>query len=225
VLGFAVLVAGLAVLAALWHWTPLGRWVAAGELAAWITAVGDSPWAFPAVAALFLAGTLLTVPLTLLIVATALAFGPWLGFAYAFGASLVAVAATYALGALAGRRAVRALAGTRLNRVSRWLARRGIPAVAAVRIVPVAPFIVINLVAGAVHIRFRDFLIGSALGMVPGTLAITVFADSLLAAVLRPDWANLAVLGAVTATIVAFALLLRRWLRGRFRRRRRHGGK
>lgn len=211
-LGFAVLVAALAGLAAAWHWSPLAAWLAPADLARWIAPVRDSPWAFPAVAALFLAATLVTVPVTVLIVATALTFGPWLGFAYAFGASLVALTATYGVGALAGRRAVRNLAGTRLNRISRWLASRGIPAIAAVRIVPVAPFTVINVVAGAVRIPFRHFFVGSALGLIPGTLAIAVFADSLLAVLLRPDWANLGVLAGVSAVIVAAALVLRHWL-------------
>jgi phosphatidylserine/phosphatidylglycerophosphate/cardiolipin synthase-like enzyme/uncharacterized membrane protein YdjX (TVP38/TMEM64 family) len=222
VLGFAALVAALAALAAAWHWTPLAGWVRVAELAAWLEAARGSPWTFPAVAALFLVGSLLTLPVTVMIAATALAFGPLWGFAFAFGASLVALAANYALGALAGRRAVRSLAGTRLNRVRRWLARRGIPAIAAVRLFPVAPFTVINVVAGAVRIPFRDFFVGSALGMIPGTLAITVFADRVLAVLLAPDWANLAVLGGVSAAIVAAALILRRWLRGRLPRRARN---
>jgi phosphatidylserine/phosphatidylglycerophosphate/cardiolipin synthase-like enzyme/uncharacterized membrane protein YdjX (TVP38/TMEM64 family) len=225
VLGFAGLVGGLAVLAAAWHWTPLAEWARAPELAARLEAARGSPWAFPAVAALFLVGSLLTLPVTLMIAATALAFGPLRGFALAFGACLVALAATYALGAVTGRRAVRALAGSRLNRISRWLARRGVPAIAAVRVFPVAPFTVINVVAGAVRIPFRDFFFGSALGMIPGTLAITVLADSVLEVLLAPDWASLVTLAAVAGTIVAGALVLRRWLRGRLRRKAADAGK
>jgi len=81
------------------------------------------------------------------------------------------------------------------------------------------------VVAGAVRLPFRDFFFGSALGMLPGTLAITVFADSLLAVVLRPGWGSLASLAAVGAAIVGAALLLRRWLVGRMRRKGdRNGG-
>jgi uncharacterized membrane protein YdjX (TVP38/TMEM64 family) len=115
---------------------------------------------------------------------------------------------------------VRSLAGTRLNRVSRWLARRGLPAIITVRIVPVAPFIVTNMVAGAVNLPYHSFLLGSAIGMVPGTLAIIVFADRLLAAVLAPDPESLGVLAGVTVVIVAATLVLRRLLRKRVRRRR-----
>jgi uncharacterized membrane protein YdjX (TVP38/TMEM64 family) len=41
-----------------------------------------------------------------------------------------------------------------------------------VRIVPVAPFTVINIVAGASHIKFRDYFWGTLLGMFPGILAL-----------------------------------------------------
>ncbi|MEF8793281.1 VTT domain-containing protein [Thiohalorhabdus sp.] len=214
-LRFAGLVAMLALLAAGWQWTPLDPWLEAEELARWIQGVRGSPWSFPVVAALFVVATLLAVPVTVLIVATSLTFGPGQGFAYAYGATLIALSAAYVAGALLGRRAVRNLAGTRLNRVSQWLARRGLPAIAVVRIVPVAPFTIINLVAGAVRLPFRVFFTGSALGLIPGTLAIAVFADSLLAVVLRPDWENLAILGGVSAAMVTGALLLRRWLRVR----------
>ena len=40
----------------------------------------------------------------------------------------------------------------------------------AVRLVPVAPFTIVNLLAGAGHVRFRDFMIGTAVGMTPGII-------------------------------------------------------
>jgi len=219
ILGFALLLLGLLALAALWQWTPLSRLVEAERLAGWIAAVQDSPWALPAVTLIFLVGSLLTVPLTVLVVATGLAFGPWLGFLYAYAAGLITVAITYRLGSLLGRRAVRGLAGNRINRFSRWLNRRGLPAIITVRIIPVAPFIVTNLIAGAVKLPYRTYLLGSAIGMVPGLLAITVFADRLLDALLAPDLESLGVLAGVTAVIVAGALLVRRLLRARGKRR------
>ena len=41
--------------------------------------------------------------------------------------------------------------------------------VITLRIVPVAPFTVVNLVAGASHISFRDFALGTLLGMLAGS--------------------------------------------------------
>ena len=75
--------------------------------------------------------------------------------------------AAYGLGSLLGRQKLNRLAGSSLNRLSRRLARQGVLVVAMMRIVPVAPFTVVNLAAGASHIGLRDFLIGTVFGMTP----------------------------------------------------------
>ena len=47
--------------------------------------------------------------------------------------------------------------------------------------VPIAPFVVVNLVMGALRIRLRDFLIGSLVGVMPGMLTATVLTDQVRA--------------------------------------------
>jgi uncharacterized membrane protein YdjX (TVP38/TMEM64 family) len=79
----------------------------------------------------------------------------------------------------------------------------------------VAPFTVINLAAGASHIRFRDFLLGTVLGMAPGITGMTLFAGQLGRLLKRPDLANFALLGALLLMIAGFAY----WSWRRFVRR------
>jgi uncharacterized membrane protein YdjX (TVP38/TMEM64 family) len=88
--------------------------------------------------------------------------------------SVSAAVATYGLGSYLGRPAVERLSGGNIGRLSERLACRGILTVIAVRIIPVAPFTVINLFAGASHIRFRDCLIG-ALRPAPPWSVRTIF--------------------------------------------------
>ncbi|MBI1849481.1 MAG: VTT domain-containing protein, partial [Planctomycetes bacterium] len=57
----------------------------------------------------------------------------------------------------------------------------------AVRLLPVAPFTVVNLVCGASQIRFRDFAVGSAIVIGPGTGAVVLFADRVVAVATHPD--------------------------------------
>jgi uncharacterized membrane protein YdjX (TVP38/TMEM64 family) len=154
------------------------------------------------------------MPVTLLILVTAFTFPPVEAFLYALGGSLLSALSTFGLGRLLGRETVRRLAGARLNRLSRWLGRRGLVAVTAVRLFPVAPFTVVNMVAGASHIRFRDFSFGTLLGMAPGVLAITVFERSLeqAVAVAEPATGNFLLLGAVLVAVVGLAWGVRRWL-------------
>ena len=111
-----------------------------------------------------------------------------------------------------GRNAVRQLAGSKINEVSRTLAKRGILTVLAVRVVPVAPFTVVNLVAGASHIRFRDFALGTVIGMAPGILGITLVTDQAAKAIRSPDWQTVLTLIVVAAVVVGAGFFLSRRL-------------
>jgi uncharacterized membrane protein YdjX (TVP38/TMEM64 family) len=99
-----------------------------------------------------------------------------------------------------------------LNRITRRLARKGTMAIAIVRLLPIAPFSVVNAVAGASHIRPREFLLGTALGMLPGIVAIVVFVDRVTAAVTDPRPYNYLLLIGFAAVVVAVAVSVHRRL-------------
>jgi uncharacterized membrane protein YdjX (TVP38/TMEM64 family) len=176
----------------------------------------QSPAAALTVVGLYLLGGLLVVPVTLMIAVTGLVFGAAVGFVYAMLGALSSAALTYWLGRALGRDAVSRLAGRWVDRVLRDLSYRGLLAVATVRVMPLAPFSVINAVAGAIGIRFRDFMLGTLLGMTPGALALVLFVDRVQSAAGQPDVARWATAAGVLLVIALSALGARRWLR--------HGG-
>jgi uncharacterized membrane protein YdjX (TVP38/TMEM64 family) len=92
------------------------------------------------------------------------------------------------------------------------LRRRGLVAVTALRLVPLAPFTIEGIVAGAIRLSVRDFTLGTALGMLPGTLAATVFGDQLQIAMRDPGEVNLWIVGGVLVALATATLLVRRWL-------------
>lgn len=200
------------VLTAAWKWTPLGDWVDLQTLRQWGGEIRHSPWAVLWVGGAFVLGGMTMFPVTLLILATALLFPPLPGMIFGLLGCLASAAATYGLGRLLGHDALRRLAGSRLNRLSQQLARRGLLAVMIVRFLPVAPFSVVNMVAGASHIRLRDFLGGTLFGMGPGVFAINLFESSLLRAIRQPQAENLLLLGGVVAAVLLLTWWLRRWL-------------
>ena len=85
-------------------------------------------------------------PLILLIAGTAAAFGPILGFTYAAARSLASALLTYFLGVWLGRDTLESVLGPRLNRIRARIERSGTIAVAAIRLVPIAPFTIVNMV-------------------------------------------------------------------------------
>ena len=151
-----------------WLW-PRGCWppriaVNLDEFAGWLAAHRHAWYALPLVdARLRRAGTGM-VPVILLIAATGIAFGPVLGPVYAMAGCLASASTGFAIGRWMGLRRVTQLGGERIARVTRALKRNGTLAVFLVRKVP-APFTLVNIVVGASTIRFRDFIVGTVLGM------------------------------------------------------------
>jgi phospholipase D1/2 len=163
----------------------------------------------------FVLGGLVAFPVTLMIVLTVLSFGTVAGFLSALAGSLASALAGYGLGVLLGRHTVRRLAGGRLNRISRHLAKRGLLAVVLARVVPIAPYSLVNLVGGASHVSLRDFALGTLIGMTPGIAAITLFTDRIRAMLEEPTWQNGLTLTLVFAGIALAATVLVHWLRRR----------
>jgi phospholipase D1/2 len=166
------------------------------------------------VVAAFVLGGLLIVPVTALIAVTVLAFGPMLGFFYALIGMTVSALLTFWMGQLLGRQTIRRLAGSRLNDLSRRLAQKGVLAVMIIRMVPIAPFTIVNLVAGASHLRFRDFAVGTVLGEVPGLLALSLFIDQVNETVRHPSVMSVGMLIGVVLLLYLVGLSLWRSLHG-----------
>jgi uncharacterized membrane protein YdjX (TVP38/TMEM64 family) len=102
-----------------------------------------------------------------------------------------------------------------LNDLSRRLARRGFLPVMIARLLPVGPYSILNLVAGASHIGWRNFLVGTVLGLAPGVITTSVFIDRAIAAIREPTPATFAMLAVIVTAIVALAWAIRRILRAR----------
>ncbi len=163
-----------------------------------------------AVLGLYMIAGLLFVPVIVLIGVSIVLFGAWPGLAYAWVGALLSAAASYGLGRALGRRRVRHLVGGRLDRLSRRLAQRGMWSWVMVRLLPVLPFSVVNLVAGALRVDLRHFLISTGLGMTPGILAIAIFIDRIVAAIRDPGWGAGLLLATLVALMAAAMLVLRR---------------
>jgi len=206
----AVLAAALG-LAAIWRWTPLGDWLSLERLAQMGQMLRHQPLAPLITLSLFTIGGLVMFPVTVLVVATAMIFGPVAGILHSLGGCLASAAAGYGCGRLLGRGTVRNLAGGSLNRVSRWLSSRGVWTIALVRNLPVAPYTVVNLVAGASNIRLRDFLLGTLVGMFPGILALNLFGASLQNLLQKPSWQAGGLVGLVVTGMLLLAWAGRRY--------------
>jgi uncharacterized membrane protein YdjX (TVP38/TMEM64 family) len=114
--------------------------------------------------------TLLPLPKNVLSVAAGLLFGLVEGVAVVLPGAVLGAVVAFGLGRVLGRGAVERFTGVRVARVDAALARRGAVAVLVSRLIPVLPFTGINYAAGLTAVRYRDFLLGTVIGVVPGTV-------------------------------------------------------
>lgn len=121
--------------------------------------------------ALYVGLSLIPCPKALLTAAGGALFGLVPGAALALLGALVGAVISFGIGRLLGREAVDRLTRGRLVQVDTLLRDHGLAAVLVVRLVPLVPFIAINYAAGLTGVRLRHFVLGSAVGMVPGSLA------------------------------------------------------
>jgi len=214
-LHWALVLAALLLLAGAWIWSPLRETLNPGELGQWLARFRYEPWAPIAVLAVFIGGGLIMLPVTLMVVLTAIAFGPVLGFVYALLASTASAGVSFLIGRRLGHRHVKQLSGSRVHDLSRRIGRHGFLTIALLRMVPVAHFTVISMAAGTSHIRIASFLAGTVAGMAPGMILLIAFLDSLAAAAREPDPLRITISLALGLGIIATLLGLRHWLRGR----------
>ncbi|MDT8272052.1 MAG: VTT domain-containing protein, partial [Desulfomonilia bacterium] len=199
---FVLILIVLMGLVILWRWSPVAEMVDVKSLAALAEPIRLSPLAPVIVIACFLLGGLVVFPVTVLIAATALVFDPLSGCINSLLGTVASATFIYFIGHLLGRRFIRPIAGRNINRISQVIATRGIISIVFLRVIPVAPFSIINLVAGASHIRFSDYLIGTLLGMTPGIVVITLFTDSLRKFLLDPGIWNILLLAVIVLVLL-----------------------
>jgi uncharacterized membrane protein YdjX (TVP38/TMEM64 family) len=193
---------------AAWPWTPLRNWVELDALVRAVTSIADFPAAAVGALAAYVVGSFLVLPISILIVATAAIFDPVLAGAYAFAGTLANAAMTYWIARHLGRDTVQRLAGARLNPVTFRLARKGVLAIAVMRLLPIASFPVANAVAGASRFRVRDFLLGTAIGMAPVIALIVAFVDRVKSVVLDPGPATYSAAAQIAIVLLAAALFV-----------------
>ena len=204
----ALLFAGLA---AAWRYTPLSAFVTAERIIEWAQGFGNVPWAPFVVMLAYTPACFVMFPRPLITLFAVIAFGPVVGFGYSIIGILGAALATYFAGRALPSDSVRRLTGDKLHEMSEVLRRRGLLAVFAMRIVPVAPFVVEGIVCGAVRIKLWHFSLGTVLGMAPGTLTTSVFGDQIQTALADPSRINYWLIAGVVVLFAVLIYFVRRW--------------
>jgi phospholipase D1/2 len=198
----------------------LGLWIYVGiqagdefEPAALLRRLRDAaahplaPWlAVPA----FVAGSLVVAPVTAMIALCGLLFEPWVAVLTATTGMLGATVVNHWIGAHFGAAMSARIPDGVTRRVKRIAEASDMWSLAALRLIPIAPFTVVNLLAGAFGVRLRDFLAGSLIAMGPGIVLICLSVDRARAALSGEPVFDPWIIAAIAAAGLAL-ILLRVW--------------
>ena len=147
------------------------------QLRSLVDAAGPlGPAAFVAAYALL---TVALVPGTIPSLAAGALFGPVWGSLLVIAGATVGAVGAFEVARRIGRQRTRRLVGERVLRADAWVQRRGVPGVIGLRLLPVVPFNALNYAFGLSSVRRRDHAIGTAVGIVPGSVAFVALGDSI----------------------------------------------
>ncbi|CAN5881300.1 hypothetical protein BH20GEM1_BH20GEM1_03850 [soil metagenome] len=164
----AILAAAAIVLVLAALLLPLRDWTAA--ILVW---VGDrGPWAGALLVLAWLPAALLLVPGSILTLGTGFLLGLGWGIPVVSAGSTLGATAAFLVGRRLGRGWVRGRIGNRdtLRGVDRAIEREGFKVVLLLRLSPLVPYNGLNYALALTRVRVRDYVLGSWIGMLPGTL-------------------------------------------------------
>lgn len=163
--------------------------VAIASALAWVVIGGDldtvqstvestGAWGPVVYVALHVLLTLVPVSKNLLAGVAGALFGLVGGIALSWVASMISAVVTFAIARRLGRTAVASMTGPRIDRVEEIMRQQGLLAVIVARVTPVIPFTIVNYGAGITAVTSRDFVLGTAIGILPGTVGYAALGAS-----------------------------------------------
>jgi phosphatidylserine/phosphatidylglycerophosphate/cardiolipin synthase-like enzyme/uncharacterized membrane protein YdjX (TVP38/TMEM64 family) len=210
VLKLATISVVLLLLVLAWSRTPLADLADPEAIIEMLYAARNEWWIYPAILAAFVLGGMVLVPVTVLIAVTGLLLGPWSGWFTAMLGTMLSGWMGHAAGIWLGGSSVRHISGRAFRAVSRALKNQGVIAVAALRMVPIAPYTVVNVAMGAVGVPARTFLAGTFIGLLPGTFVLTMLGDRMREAWRSPGTGNVLLVVLVIVLWLGLAFVLQR---------------
>jgi uncharacterized membrane protein YdjX (TVP38/TMEM64 family) len=147
-------------------------------------------WAPVAFIFIYATGICLFIPGTLLTALGAAIFGPYRGFLYVWIGAMAGAGAAFFIGRTLGREFAVSIIGDRLKKYDDAIERNGFATVLYLRLV-YFPFTPLNFGMGLTKVRFRDYFLGTGLGIVVGTFVFTFFVGTLKNVWISGNWAEL----------------------------------
>lgn len=185
------------------------------EVLLWLNFLAEvraSRWTIPLFLTGMVSASLISFPILFFLMLGGILFGPLWGTVWSWTGAIAGATASYLVGHAFGEPMIKRWGGKKIEAANKWLEKKGFWAILTLRIVGIFPFTVVNFCAGASRIPIAHYLSATALGMLPGTLLISYFADALLEGTVHFPSKKLQVLSVFPILLLWILLsLLKKW--------------
>jgi uncharacterized membrane protein YdjX (TVP38/TMEM64 family) len=201
------LLGGLLLLAAIWHYLPFPEGSEVKDLFLKFENQRIQPlW----ILSIYGIAGLMFIPVNILILATASIYGGLQAFIYATLGSIFNAALSYWVGYFLGKRTIQKIFSEQVRGLAHKMEEKGILPIIIIRLLPIAPYTMVNFIAGAFKISFKNYLLGTFLGMIPGTLFLIVFQRSFIDMIVAPTYGNVFFFALISLLVVLALFTFRR---------------
>jgi uncharacterized membrane protein YdjX (TVP38/TMEM64 family) len=183
-----ILVAFIILAISLIRFTPIKNYLTAEALGNFLELAGH--WAPALFMLIYAIGVCLFLPGTLLTGLGAAIFGSYWGFLYVWIGAMLGSSAAFFIGRTLGREFAASLIGDRLKKYDDAIERNGFATVLYLRLV-YFPFTPMNFGMGLTKVHFRDYFVGTGLGIIVGTFIFTFFIGTLKEVWISGNWGEL----------------------------------
>ena len=118
-------------------------------------------------------------PIAILSLSAGFIFGPWEGALALMVGSFIGTTATFYISRIFGAHCVQEILKGRGREFQEAFDRNGFKVILFIRAIPIIPWEVVNYAAGLSRITYRDYILGTMLGIIPSVLLQTFFSDRL----------------------------------------------
>lgn len=211
---FIIPLIAILIVAALWRFTPLREIASPEKLQDIMRAEWTRQWwTILCVMAVYIMANLVIFPNSLLNIAVILGVGGFTGWLYAICGSLSAASVLFFAGRFWGAEKLNASNYAPIPKIKKFMTKGGVAAVVAVHAVPSLSYGVVNSIIGTFDIKYRDFILGTFIGHLPGTLCLALLGKQVKNIFDDPSPQNITILVLFICAAAVLIFVLRRKLK------------
>ncbi len=129
---------------------------------------------------IYVIGVVVSFSGLILTMAGGIIFGTFKGTLLNVIGSNIGASIAFFIGRYLGRDIVDKLVKGKMKGIDDSIEENGFMAILRLRLIPLVPFNMLNYASGFSKIKYKDYALGSMIGMLPGTFIYTFFSDAIL---------------------------------------------